>query len=237
MPVRRTRLGVDRTEPQAQIGSDVIHALIFAPLAGATVILAPYFSYNPRPGFASGTILAAIIAAMCYAAEAVLVLPVMLVWPAARRPSLPIAAVWGSVAACVASLAVDRPHLRVFVGFGPAGAVAGLVYALLVSRTTALNQTSKLKAVLLCLVLASATQELGKPPTAEVQTVDLIRLDGRVNEVDLVSSSLVEESLQGLGGSRISIRRFVVAADEDPVAIKGGYTVWKMKSGTPTPVT
>jgi hypothetical protein len=49
--------------------------------------------------------------------------------------------------------------------------------------------------------------------------LDLIRFGGRVNYVDLVSSSFVEESLQGLGGSRISIRCSVVAADEHPVAI------------------
>ncbi len=47
----------------------------------------------------------------------------------------------------------------------------------------------------------------------------LIRFGGRVNYVDLVSSSFVEESLQGLGGSRISIWCSVVAADEHPVAI------------------
>lgn len=49
--------------------------------------------------------------------------------------------------------------------------------------------------------------------------VDLIRFGGRVAYVDLVSSSFVEESLQGLGGVRISIRRPLVAAGEHPVAI------------------
>ena len=51
------------------------------------------------------------------------------------------------------------------------------------------------------------------------QNVDLIRFGGRVNYVDLVSSSFVEESLQALGGIRISIRRSLVAAGERPVAI------------------
>ena len=37
--------------------------------------------------------------------------------------------------------------------------------------------------------------------------------------LDLVSLSLVEESLQALGGSRISIRRSLMAAGERPVAI------------------
>ena len=49
--------------------------------------------------------------------------------------------------------------------------------------------------------------------------MDLIRFGGRVNYVDLVSSSFVEESLQALGGIRISIRRSLVAAGERPVAI------------------
>ena len=47
----------------------------------------------------------------------------------------------------------------------------------------------------------------------------LIRFGGRIDYVDLVSSSSVEESLQALGGIRISLRRSVVAAGERPVAI------------------
>jgi hypothetical protein len=49
--------------------------------------------------------------------------------------------------------------------------------------------------------------------------MDLIRFGGRVTYVDLVSSSFVEESLQALGGIRISSRRLLVAAGERPVAI------------------
>jgi hypothetical protein len=49
--------------------------------------------------------------------------------------------------------------------------------------------------------------------------MDLIRFGGRVNYVDLVSSSFVEESLQALGGIRISIPPSLVAAGERPVAI------------------
>ena len=55
--------------------------------------------------------------------------------------------------------------------------------------------------------------------TTRTSGLDLIRFGGRVTYVDLVSSSFVEESLQGLGGVRISIRRSLVAADEHPVAI------------------
>jgi hypothetical protein len=49
--------------------------------------------------------------------------------------------------------------------------------------------------------------------------VGLIRFGGRVDYGDLVSSSFVEESLQVLGGVRISIWRSLVAAGERPVAI------------------
>jgi hypothetical protein len=52
-----------------------------------------------------------------------------------------------------------------------------------------------------------------------VAPLDLIRFGGRVHYVDLVSSSFVEESLQALGGIRVSIRRSLVAAGERPVAI------------------
>jgi hypothetical protein len=49
--------------------------------------------------------------------------------------------------------------------------------------------------------------------------VDLIRCGGRVDYVDLTSLSFVEESLQAVRGVGISIRRFLVAAGERPVAI------------------
>jgi hypothetical protein len=49
--------------------------------------------------------------------------------------------------------------------------------------------------------------------------VGLIRFGGRVNYVDPVSSSFVEESLQGLDGVGISSRRSPVDAGEHRVAI------------------
>ena len=52
-----------------------------------------------------------------------------------------------------------------------------------------------------------------------VAWLGLIRFGGRVDYVDPVSSSFVEESLQGLGGVGISSRRSLVAAGEHPVAI------------------
>jgi hypothetical protein len=53
----------------------------------------------------------------------------------------------------------------------------------------------------------------------ESRGLDLIRFGGRVTYVDLVSSSFVEESVQALGGIRVSIQRSLVAAGERPVAI------------------
>lgn len=51
------------------------------------------------------------------------------------------------------------------------------------------------------------------------RSLDLIRFGGRVDYVDLVSSSFVEESLQVLGGIGISSRGSRAAAGERPVAI------------------
>jgi hypothetical protein len=52
-----------------------------------------------------------------------------------------------------------------------------------------------------------------------LETLGLIRFGGRVNYVDPVSSSFVEESLQGLDGVGISSRRSPVDAGEHRVAI------------------
>jgi hypothetical protein len=66
---------------------------------------------------------------------------------------------------------------------------------------------------------SSRQSRLPRRASLSASRVDLIRFGGRVNYVDLVSSSFVEESLQALGGIRISIRRSLVAAGERPVAI------------------
>jgi hypothetical protein len=69
----------------------------------------------------------------------------------------------------------------------------------------------------------TCTQHVARARSTRVarstRTLDLIRFGGRVNYVDLVSSSFVEESLQALGGVRLSIRRSLVAAGGRPVAI------------------
>jgi hypothetical protein len=73
-----------------------------------------------------------------------------------------------------------------------------------------------------CVGIVSNISDLGYNATAhnhKFKVLGLIRFGGRVNYVDLVSSSFVEESLQALGGIRIGTRRSLVAAGERPVAI------------------
>ena len=67
--------------------------------------------------------------------------------------------------------------------------------------------------------LASALASGRNRTVSATRHLGLIRFGGRVNYVDLVSSSFVEESLQAVGGIRISIQRSLVAAGERPVAI------------------
>jgi hypothetical protein len=52
-----------------------------------------------------------------------------------------------------------------------------------------------------------------------VATLGLIRSGGRVDYVDLTSSSFVVESIQAVGGVGMSIMRPLVAAAERPVEI------------------
>jgi hypothetical protein len=61
--------------------------------------------------------------------------------------------------------------------------------------------------------------DAGKQPTELWLKLDLIRFGGRVSCVEFLSSSFVVESLQVLGGGRISIRCVGVDAGERPVAI------------------
>jgi hypothetical protein len=113
---------------------DTVIPLMLAPLAGATVVAC--WEYWENPGQWVYTILAGMAAEpFCYAAEALLVVPVLWLSPQCRTPRLLVAAVWGVgvawfVAACV------TPGLRdltrpVAAGFGAAGAVSGLAFAFL----------------------------------------------------------------------------------------------------------
>ena len=111
---------------------DTVIPLLLAPLAGATVIAC--WEYPRQGRFA---ILAGLATApVCYVAQALLVFPVLCLWPQSRSPSLLVGAVWGALVAwCAGALLV--PGIRdlrpvVFAGVGSAGVASGIVYALLV---------------------------------------------------------------------------------------------------------
>lgn len=82
-----------------------------------------------------------IIAAFSYAAELALVVPIMLVWPAARQPSPWIAAAWGLLTAMGFEYGPLLLQAGTIFQFGPfeatlaaAGAASGLVYAVAVPK-------------------------------------------------------------------------------------------------------
>ncbi len=71
---------------------------------------------------------------------------------------------------------------------------------------------------------------------SRLRGLGLIRFGGRVEYADLVSSSFVEESLQGLVGVRISIRRSRVAAGEHPFdqpVVRNSCMVRPLSGGPP----
>jgi hypothetical protein len=74
-------------------------ALAVAPLAGTAILAAPALMAGPAFLFAL-----LYVAPFAYGAAAVFVLPVLIVWPAARRLSYPIAVVWGTFVAYAALL-------------------------------------------------------------------------------------------------------------------------------------
>ena len=65
----------------------------------------------------------------------------------------------------------------------------------------------------------SLPQVSGRITYSSTVYLGLIRFGGRVDYVDRVSSSFVEESLQAFGGVEISICRSLVAAAERPGVI------------------
>lgn len=118
--------------------SQTLRPLAFAPLAGLAVLTC--FEL-PRAGY-NVPFLAARMAPLCYGAAALFVLPVLVVWPSARRPNYFAAAIWGAVAAWIFMTAIFAPVRGLFEvlrwpvlsGFGAAGAVSGLLYSRLVQR-------------------------------------------------------------------------------------------------------
>ena len=114
---------------------ETVRPLLLAPLASAAVLTCWEL---PRQGL--DAIFAGIVAApFCYAAEVLLVVPILLLWPPSRSPSLFVAAIWGAAVAWCAA-AVTAPGLHemarpiVVAGFGTSGVASGVAYALLARR-------------------------------------------------------------------------------------------------------
>jgi hypothetical protein len=104
-----------------------------APLAGA-LLLAGWMQLPLGPGaLLVDVILASYVTVFCCAAAVVFVLPIMAVWPPARRPGYIVAAVWGTLAAwCSAAIITGLRELvrwEPMLGFGVAGCACGLFYA------------------------------------------------------------------------------------------------------------
>jgi hypothetical protein len=114
--------------------SETIKPLAVAATVGLALLIAPYV-------FRAGRALPYLIlevAVFVYGAAIVLVLPVFGVSSASRRPSYPVAAVWGAGAG-LASAALAVPELTelarpvLFVSFGSIGAASGLAYVLMLN--------------------------------------------------------------------------------------------------------
>jgi len=104
-----------------------------APLVGA-LLLAGWIQPPRGPGLLLvDVILVSYVTVFCAAATVVFVIPIMAVWPAARRPGYVVAAVWGTLSAwCSASIITglrELVRLEPMLGFGAAGCACGLFYA------------------------------------------------------------------------------------------------------------
>jgi hypothetical protein len=114
---------------------DTVRPLLLAPLAGAAVVTCWEL---PRQGIEA--IFAGIVAApFCYAAEVVLVVPILLLWTSSRSPNLLVGAIWGALVAwCAAAIVTQEFHEMVrpvvVAGFGSSGIASGVSYVLLVRR-------------------------------------------------------------------------------------------------------
>ena len=153
--------------------NDALPSLAVAPLAGVAVLTflmllaAANTRLQPRLGTLSpadqpSTVLlvpylALWIAPFCYGATVLFALPVLIMWPASRRPTYPVAVAWGTVAAWAAFAVVSwGDNLRPTVGqiltemlnmaglalYGGAGAATGLVYARLSRRRAARHDSN-----------------------------------------------------------------------------------------------
>ena len=78
--------------------TETIPPLALAPLAGLAMLACGSL---PQTGLANVLIVALYMAPFCYGAAAVFVLPIFAIWPPLRRPSYPVAAIWGILSAWV----------------------------------------------------------------------------------------------------------------------------------------
>jgi hypothetical protein len=117
--------------------TETIPPLALAPLAGLAVLACGSL---PQTGLANVLIVALYMAPFCYGAAALFVLPILAIWPPLRRPSYPVAAIWGILSAwCAAMLVMWGQFDEVIrwvplLGFGAAGAASGLLYAYVVPQ-------------------------------------------------------------------------------------------------------
>jgi hypothetical protein len=117
--------------------TETIPPLALAPLAGLAVLACGSL---PQTGLANVLIVALYMAPFCYGAAALFVLPILAIWPLLRRPSYPLAAIWGTVSAwCAGALVMwgqfyELVRWEPLLGLGAAGAASGLLYTYVVRR-------------------------------------------------------------------------------------------------------
>ena len=124
--------------------TETIPPLALAPLAGLAVLACALL---PRTGPADVLIVALYMAPFCYGAAALFVLPIFAIWPPLRRPSYPVAAIWGILSAWCADVLVmwgqfyESVRWEPLLAFGAAGAASGLLYTYVVRQRATKDRT------------------------------------------------------------------------------------------------
>jgi hypothetical protein len=125
--------------------TETIPPLALAPLAGLAVLACGSL---PQTGLANVLIVALYMAPFCYGAAALFVLPIFAIWPPLRRPSYPVAAIWGILSAWCVDMLVMWGQFYEFIrwepllGFGAAGAASGLLYTYVVRQRSTKEHTT-----------------------------------------------------------------------------------------------
>jgi hypothetical protein len=104
-----------------------------APLVGG-LLLAGWIQPPRQPGLLLvDIILVSYVTVFCCAATVVFVIPIMAVWPPARRPGYVVAAIWGTLSAWSSAAIItglrELVRWEPMLGFGMAGCACGLFYA------------------------------------------------------------------------------------------------------------